>query len=66
MGLPCVSCSTGAARVSLSKCFVAWLKATHIQTDFSLLISVISRFVKASALIAAAADIRDSKWFKAS
>ena len=54
--------STGEATVSLSKCFVAWLKATRIQTDFALLFSAISRFVKASALIAVAAAIGDSEW----
>ena len=37
--------------------FGAWLKATHIQTDLHLLISVISRFVKASAFITVVAAI---------
>ena len=56
------SLSTGAATVSLSKCFVAWLKAIRTQTDLHCWFSAISRFVKASALIAVAAAIRDSEW----
>ena len=53
--------STGADRVPFTKCLLHGSRPLAFR-QFVLLFSAISRFVKASALIAVAAAIRGSEW----